>query len=323
MFPKQVGRGAVKSLFKESVMYHILPTLAPCRSLYPAFPGGDWDDINHGLSRTGFANARLDSERRKRRCGASVLVCGLEEIAVRAGTGQFKDEDVLVNLVDEQPVGRDMAFTMIGPVADKRMVVVLGRQCLAVGEFADDVIELRDVKSAAYCKLVVPFEPASPVNGVLFARWWRCGIGGWCHRLSSSNASDSVYRGRVGSCAMRSPSSIAAMVSAFGTWDPSMMKGIRFSRTIVLIYTLITDEAESPTSSQNSTKRFLVGASSENVMFAIVFLHSFELKSRISYTKLTGIVKGPACGLEQSAVAHELGKVCVYDAVVLLDRKEW
>ena len=26
-----------------------------------------------------------------------------------------------------------------------------------------------------------------------------------------------------------------------------------------------------------------------------------------------------ACGLEQSAVAHELGKVCVYDAVALLD----
>ena len=49
-------------------------------------------------------------------CGASVLVGGSKEIAVRAGTGQFKDEDVLVNLVDEQPVGRDMAFTMIGPV---------------------------------------------------------------------------------------------------------------------------------------------------------------------------------------------------------------
>ena len=26
---------------------------------------------------------------------------------------------------------------------------------------------------------------------------------------------------------------------------------------------------------------------------------------------------------EQGAVAHELGKVCVYDAVALLDRKEW
>jgi hypothetical protein len=38
----------------------------------------------------------------------------------------------------------------------------------------------------------------------------------------------------------------------------------------------------------------LVGASSENVMFAIVFLHSFESKTRISYTKLTGVVKGAA-----------------------------
>ena len=32
--------------------------------------------INHGRTRTGFANARLDSEWRKRKRGASVSVCG-------------------------------------------------------------------------------------------------------------------------------------------------------------------------------------------------------------------------------------------------------
>ena len=211
-----------------------------------------------------------------------------------AGAGQFKDEDVLVNLVDEKPVGRDVTFAVVAPVVRERMVMIGGRERFATRKFADDVIEPRDVKATSYCKLVVPFEPSSPVNGVLLSRWWRRGFGGWIHRLSSSSASDNVYRGRVGSCAMRSPSSIAAMVSAFGTWVPSMMKGMRFSRTIVLMHTLITDEADRPTSSQNSTKRFLVGASSEIVMFDMVFLHSFELKTRISYTKLTGIVKSAA-----------------------------
>ena len=220
---------------------------------------------------------------------------GSEKIAVRAGAGQFKDENVFVNLVDEQPVGRNMAFAVIGPIVAERVVAVCGRKGFASREFANDVIKLRDVKSAAYCKLVVFFEPASPVNGVLLARWWRYGFGRWLHRLSSFRASDRVYRGRVGSCAIRSPSSIAAMVSAFGNGSAEMVNGMRFSRITVLMYTVITDDAERPMLSQKSTKRFLVGASSENVMFAIVFLHSFESKTRISYTKFTGIVKGAAC----------------------------
>ena len=217
---------------------------------------------------------------------------GSEKIAVRAGAGQFKDENVFVNLVDEQPVGRNMAFAVIGPIVAERVVAVCRGKGFASREFADDVIKLRDIKSSAYCKLVVFFEPASPVNDVLLARWWRYGFGRWLHRLSSFRASDRVYRGRVGSCAMRSPSSIAAMVSAFGNGSAEMVKGMRFSRITVLMYTVITDDAERPTLSQKSTKRFLVGASSENVMFAIVFLHSFESKTRISYTKLTGVVKG-------------------------------
>ena len=59
---------------------------------------------------------------------------GSEKIAVRASAGQFKDENVLVNLVDEKPVGCDVALSVVRPVADKRMVAVLGRKRLAVGE---------------------------------------------------------------------------------------------------------------------------------------------------------------------------------------------
>ena len=49
---------------------------------------------------------------------------GSEKIAVRAGAGQFKDENVLMNLVDEQPVGCNMAFAVIGPIVAKRVVAV-------------------------------------------------------------------------------------------------------------------------------------------------------------------------------------------------------
>lgn len=282
------------------------PILAHSRSLcHASFGGGGGrfaaarsgrrvrggEKINHGRTRTRGANACvfLNEGERKRDlsvlvCGSNnyVLICGLEKIAVRAGTGQFKDENVLVNLVDEKPVGCDMAFAVVGPVVAERMVVICGRQHLAVGEFADDCLKSFDWQMPPQHQFIVALECRSVSDGILhFARSFHI-----CPR--------SVYVGWFGSCAMRSPSSIAVMVSAFGTWVPSMMKGIRFSRTIVLIYTLITDEAESPTSLQKSTKRFLVGASSENVMFAIAFSHSFKLKSRISYTKLTGLVKRAA-----------------------------
>ena len=43
-----------------------------------------------------------------------------------------------MNLVDEQPVGRNMAFAVIGPVVAERVVAVCGRKGFAIGEFGDD-----------------------------------------------------------------------------------------------------------------------------------------------------------------------------------------
>lgn len=207
---------------------------------------------------------------------------GSEKIAVRAGTGQFKDENVLVNLVDEKPVGRNMAFAVIGPVIAERVVAVCRGKGFAIGEFGDDRMKPFDRHMPPQHQFVVALERRGVSDDILhFVKSFHI-----CPR--------SVYAGWFGSCAMRSPSSIAAMVSAFGNGSAEMVKGMRFSRTTVLMYTVITDDAERPTLSQKSTKRFLVGASSENVMFAIVFLHSFESKTRISYTKLTGVVKGAA-----------------------------
>ena len=204
---------------------------------------------------------------------------GSEQIGMGAGAGQFKDEDVLVNLVDEQPVGRDVAFAVIRPIAGERMIVVGSRKLFSVAQLIDDRLKLLDWKMALQYQLVVAFECRRVADGILhFAKSF--------HILPRF-----VYVGQLGSRAIRSPSSMAAIVSALGVFVPSIMKGMRFSRMTVLMYTVITDDAESPMSSQKSTKRFLVSGSSENVMLAMVFLHSFNSKTCVSYTKFTGYVK--------------------------------
>ena len=162
-------------------------------------------------------------------------------------TGKLKDEDVLENLVDEKPVRRDMAFAVVGSWTRECVVAVCRRQFLAVGAFRDYRVNLGNVRSPSNCPLVVFLELIRPVDNIFFI-----------HRFSSARASSRVYRGQFGSCAMRSPSLIAAMVSALGVCVPSMMKGMRFSRMTVLMYTVITEEAESPTSLQKSVKRSFV-----------------------------------------------------------------
>ena len=87
---------------------------------------------------------------------------------------------------------------------------------------------------------------------------------------SFHNSLRSDYVRCLGSRAKCSPSSIAAMVSALGICEPSMMKGMRFSRTTVLMYTLMTEDAERPTSLQKCEKRSLMCGSREIVMLAMV-----------------------------------------------------
>ena len=50
-----------------------------------------------------------------------------EQVGMCSSPGQFKDEDVLENLVDEKPVRRDMAFAVIGPWPRERVVAVRRR----------------------------------------------------------------------------------------------------------------------------------------------------------------------------------------------------
>ncbi len=59
-----------------------------------------------------------------------------EQVGMCSRPGQFKDEDVLENLVDEKPVWRDMAFAVVGPSSGKGVVAVFRGQRLALASFA-------------------------------------------------------------------------------------------------------------------------------------------------------------------------------------------
>ena len=187
--------------------------------------------------------------------GASALRQGseAEEVGVGAGAGEFEDEDVAVDFVDEKPVGGDVAFAVGGPDAGEGVVTVGGREGDAVAEFGDHRVEFFDGRAALEKPLVVALERGGVADGK-----------GHSAR-SFQRASRSVYVGASGSSARRSPSRRAARVSALGRGEPSMMKGMRFSRRTVLMYTVMTEEAERPMSAQKRLKRFLVRSSREMV----------------------------------------------------------
>ena len=55
-----------------------------------------------------------------------------EQIGMGACASQFKNQDVIVNLVNEKPVWCYVAFPVVGPSAGKRMVAVRGGEFFAV-----------------------------------------------------------------------------------------------------------------------------------------------------------------------------------------------
>ena len=94
-----------------------------------------------------------------------------EEVAMRAGAGQFENEDVFVDLVDEKPVGCDVAFAVVGPVADERMVAVLWRKLLSVGKLVNDGLKLFNRKMPLQHQLVVALERGRVADRIFhFAR---------------------------------------------------------------------------------------------------------------------------------------------------------
>jgi hypothetical protein len=84
---------------------------------------------------------------------------------VGAGAGEFEDEEVGVDFVDEKPVGGDVAFAVAGEVAGQGVVAVGWRQGKTFAEACDDGVELPDGNSPAEETLVVALEGRGVSDG--------------------------------------------------------------------------------------------------------------------------------------------------------------
>ena len=63
-------------------------------------------------------------------CSRNAVNTGLftEQVGVGTGTGEGQDEDVILDLVDQQPVGGDVTFAVVCPVPGEVVVSIGGGQ---------------------------------------------------------------------------------------------------------------------------------------------------------------------------------------------------
>lgn len=76
----------------------------------------------------------------------------------------FENEERVLNPVDEEPVWLDMTFPMVVPLADERMVPVLGRQWFFSLKMINDGFEFVDIVAALFGKLEVFEKTAGGFN---------------------------------------------------------------------------------------------------------------------------------------------------------------
>lgn len=75
------------------------------------------------------------------------------------GSGEVKNQLSAVDLVDQQPVRRDVALPAPGVVPQQRVVLVSGGQRLASGQHFDGVRQQCHVKAPPICQLHIPLKP--------------------------------------------------------------------------------------------------------------------------------------------------------------------
>ena len=89
-----------------------------------------------------------------------------KQIAVTAGADELKDQHIMVNLVNKQPVGLDMAFAHPDVIAgiDKRMIPVPFGERLLVDEISNDLLQLSRIAAALDGKLIITLELPGEFN---------------------------------------------------------------------------------------------------------------------------------------------------------------
>lgn len=124
---------------------------------------------------------------------------------MRAGSNQRQDKSIALNLVDEEPILLDVAFSERLPIPGQRVIFVSGIQLCLVGQTFDNSVKQIHVKMAFHGHLVVFFELRSPNNFKA------------AHFLSSLKASSTSNPLTLGSLDNLSASSKASVVSRFGS----------------------------------------------------------------------------------------------------------
>ena len=71
-----------------------------------------------------------------------------EQVCVGSGAQQKQCRIVLVDLVNQQPIGRYVAFAATGPVPSQRVISVPWRHAAIVHQEAHDAFKFRDVVPA-------------------------------------------------------------------------------------------------------------------------------------------------------------------------------
>ena len=130
---KRAGKGLLIDWFEktgtEFVEYfhadseNLVGCFSICKHLL--FPLRDGFSFNHGLSRTGLANARPSWERRKRKRRASVLVCGLERGAGVHELGKVCMDDA-VALLDGIVAREDVLGVVVANLLKRGVFAVFG-----------------------------------------------------------------------------------------------------------------------------------------------------------------------------------------------------
>lgn len=90
-----------------------------------------------------------------------------KQIAARACSGKNQQQFFLSDFINQQPVGRDMAFAIAGIVACQRVVAIFCRERLASCKHADHVFHQRDIVATLDDALVI-FSASFGSNPFLF-----------------------------------------------------------------------------------------------------------------------------------------------------------
>ena len=170
------------------------------------------------------------------------------EVGMRAGVDEREDQNIVFDLIQKHPVIFYVAVSEADKIADKRMVFILGRQCLAFGQHLDNSHDLLDVFAALEHLFKTLLVARRQSNSVLH------------DSMNSSSLLRSVQVGALGLLATSSASFNAARRRACLLIFPSL-KGISPAARHFLRKQVMPVVMFMPISSKNSSASVLRSAS--------------------------------------------------------------